>query len=145
MYFHWIVFTLLILAGGVFAQLQHQDRQTADFAGVDSLSRGFLVYRSAAAEYARANPGFSGIPPDSELSLPSWYNKPVGVAAYLISGSSFTFYADVAPGLPAALLERTESVVVGVNRAGHLVSPSSGMIDVVLPAAIPEGAVVAFN
>ncbi len=145
MYFHWIVFTLLIVAGGVFTQMQHQDGQTADFASLDSLSRGILVYRSAAAEYARANPSFSGIPPDSALSLPNWYNKPAGVAAYLADGSSFTFYAEASPGLPAALVERTESVVVGVNRTGYLVSPSSGNIGLVLPPAIPDGAVVALN
>lgn len=145
MYFHWIVLTLLIVAGGVFSQMQHQDELTSEFASLDALSRGMLVYRSAAAEYARANPSFSGIPSDAALSLPNWYNKPAGVTAYVVGGSSYTYYTEALPGLPAVLVERTESVVVGVNRAGYLVSPASGNIGIALPTVIPDGAVVAVN
>lgn len=145
MYFHWIVLTLLIVAGGVLSQTLHQDDINSEHATLDALSRGMLVYRSAAAEYARMNPGFSGTPSDTALSLPAWYNKPVGVTAYVAGGSSYTYYAQVAPGLPAALVTRTESTVVGINRAGVLVSPTSGNTGIALPGAIPDGAVVAFN
>ncbi|MGF0335775.1 type IV pilus biogenesis protein PilM [Ectopseudomonas toyotomiensis] len=145
MYFHWIVFTLVIVAGGVFSQMQHQDNQTSEFASLDALSRGMLVYRSAVSAYARANPGYSGIPSDAALSLPDWYIKPAGITAYIVDGSAYTFSTKAVPGLPAALVERTESVVIGVNRAGYLVSPASGNMAILLPSTIPEGAVVAVN
>ena len=71
MYFYWIALTILIVAGGIMSQVQHQDEVTADAATVDTLSRSMLVYRSAAAEYARNNPAFAGVPADTALSLPS--------------------------------------------------------------------------
>lgn len=145
MYFHWIVFTLLIVIGGMVTQMQHQDTQSADTATLDSLSRGILVYRSAAAEFARANPDYSGTPPDSALLLPEWYNKPVGVTAYLVAGSSYTYYPHPLPGLTSALAELTESIAIGSNDRGVLVSPKSVNTGLILPAPVPYGAVVAVN
>lgn len=120
--------------------------RVTDYATVDSLSRNLLVYRSAAAVYAKANSTFTGFPSDTELNLPSWFSKPSGVATYLADGQSYTFFSGSAPaGLQAALVERTRSVAVGVNRSGILVSPTSGQTAIVLPPTIPEGAIVAVN
>lgn len=143
MHFQWIVITLLVIASGVFAHIQREDAMTSERADLDALTRGMLVYRSAVAEYAQRNPGFTGIP--SALTLPAWYNRPTGVSAYIENGRSFTFYSDLAPGLPAALSSLTESIAVGVNRAGILISPNGGTTGIAVPGKVPDGAVVAVN
>ncbi|WP_313025502.1 type IV pilus biogenesis protein PilM [Pseudomonas lopnurensis] len=150
MYFNWIVLTLLVIVVGVISQVQHQESVTSEQADIDALSRGLLVYRSAAAEYARLNPAFTGTPDDTVLSLPAWFHKPSGLSTIVNAGLSYTFLSSQADGdiagLPAALTERTDSsFAVGVNRSGSLVSPKFGQTDILLPAAIPEGAVVAVN
>ena len=50
MYIYWIAMTLLIVAGGIFSQVQHSDETVSEQATIDALSRSMLVYRSAAAE-----------------------------------------------------------------------------------------------
>ncbi|PWU32069.1 pilM protein [Pseudomonas sp. RW407] len=146
MYFYCFVLTVLVVAGGILSQVQYQDEGTADAASVDMLSRSMLVYRSAAAEYARNNPGFAGVPADATLNLPSWYSKPTGVTSYLSGGSAYTYFSGTAPaGLPAALVGLTQGTTVGVKRSGMLFSPANGNTGVTIPAAVPEGAVVAIN
>lgn len=146
MYFYWIVLTIMIVAGGIMSQVQHQDEVNADAATVDMLSRSMLIYRSAAAEYARNNPGFAGIPADSALNLPNWYAKPTGVTSYLSGGSAYTYYTGDSPaGLPAALVDRTQATTVGVKRSGMLYSPAAGNTGISIPATVPDGAVVAIN
>lgn len=146
MVFNWIILTILIIAGGFLSQAQHQDEVSADAATVDTLSRSMLVYRSAAAEYARNNPAFAGVPADSALSLPNWYSKPAGVTSYLSGGSAYTYYTGATPaGLPAALVDRTQATTVGVKRSGTLFSPTAGNTGITIPAAVPDGAVVAVN
>lgn len=146
MWFYWAVFTVLLLVTSLSVRYQNNSTMLSDQADLDSLSRNMLVYRSAVAEYAQKNPGYSGIPQDGLLNLPSWFVKPSGVSAYLAMGQSYTFIAVSAPvGLPAALFERTQSTTVGVNRAGLLISPSSGQTSITIPSAVPEGAVVAVN
>lgn len=143
---NWAAFTILMIAVGLFSQLQKQSEQITDYATIDSLSRNLLVFRSAAAEYAKSNAGFSGTPSDAALNLPVWFSKPLGVMTYISAGQSYTYFAGTAPpGLPADLVERTQSITVGVNRAGVLISPRTGQTDVLLPNIIPEGAVVAVN
>ncbi|QCI14087.1 pilM protein [Pseudomonas putida] len=144
MFIYWIAMTLLILAGSIFTQVQHADEAVSEQATIDSLSRSLLIYRSAAAEYARANPGFTGAPADALLNLPSWYSKQSGIATYVFGGVSYTYIAGTAPaGLPSALSERTESTTVGVKRSGQLYSPKGGNMAIAIPAPVPEGAVVA--
>lgn len=144
--FHWIIITILVIALGVFEQSEKQSELINDFATVDSLSRSLLIYRSAAAQYAQSNPGFTGVAVDSALNLPSWFSKPSGITAYLVAGQSYTYFSGVVPaGLAASLVDRTLSVVVGVNRSGELISPRSGQTGITLPSLIPDGAIVAVN
>ncbi|MBH3372259.1 type IV pilus biogenesis protein PilM [Pseudomonas sp. CAH-1] len=146
MSFNWIVITVLLIAVGIATTLEEQSLQLSDYATVDSVSRSFLVYRSAAAQYAAAHPSYIGTPADTVLSLPSWFSKPSGVAAYLVAGQSYTYFTGSVPsGLPAALVDRTQSISVGVKRGGVLYSPIAGATAITIPSAIPEGAIVALN
>ncbi len=142
----WIVLTFLLIAVGLIDHYKDQSTRDADSASVDSISRGLLVYRSAASEFARDNPSFTGSPDEDDLNLPGWYSKPTGVTAFVAAGQSFTYYTgNAAAGLPAELVKTTRSGVVGVNRSGFLMSPSAGQTGISIPAAVPDGAVVAVN
>ncbi|MCK2120653.1 type IV pilus biogenesis protein PilM [Pseudomonas sp. PNPG3] len=146
MSFNWIVITILLIAVGIVSLQEEQSLQLSDYATVDSVSRSFLVYRAAAAQYAAANPSYTGMPADAVLSLPSWFSKPTGLAVYVTAGQSYTYFTGTIPaGLPAALVERTQSMSVGVKRSGLLYSPVAGVTNVTIPPLVPEGAVVALN
>lgn len=144
--YYWAVFIILIAAGGMYSQTQSSERYISDQADLDSLSRNILVYRSAVAVFAQENPAFSGMPSDEALKLPSWFNKPPGVTGLIADGTAYTFYSGaMTPGLPSALQDRTESVVIGIKRSGALESPRAGHTTILLPPQIPDGAVVAIN
>lgn len=144
MFIYWIALTLLIVAGGIFSQVHQNDVAMAEQVTLDAISRSMLVYRSAAAEYARANPAFVGAPPEGALNLPNWYTKQSGITAYVVGGISYTYVTGSVPaGLPDALTERTESTTVGVKRSGQLYSSKGGIMTIPVPAPVPEGAVVA--
>lgn len=146
MSFNWIVITILLAVMGMVSLQEEQSLQLSDYATVDSVSRSFLIYRSAAAQYAVVHPSYTGTPTDAALALPSWFSKPSGLAAYVMAGQSYTYFTGtVAAGLPAALVERTQSMSVGVNRSGLLYSPIAGVTNVTIPSLVPEGAVVALN
>eukprot|EP01132_Coremiostelium_polycephalum_P021478 gene21478-25505_t len=142
----WAVLMILIIATGIVMETQQQAQTVSDFASVDSLGRSFLIYRSAAAGFAQSNPGFSGKPDDTALNLPTWFVKPLGIEAYINAGTTYTFYNGTAPaGMPATLVDLTQSTTVGVNRAGVLVSPKAGVTGIPIPSVIPDGAVTAVN
>ncbi|MCF5508353.1 MULTISPECIES: type IV pilus biogenesis protein PilM [Pseudomonas] len=142
----WAVLMILIIATGLSIENQHQAQRVSDDATLDSLSRNFLVYRSAATGFAQSNPGFSGTLNGSALSLPAWFVKPVGVESYIAGGTTYTYFNGVAPsGMPSALVDLTQSAVVGVKRSGMLISPVAGATGISIPPAVPEGAIVAVN
>jgi hypothetical protein len=144
LFIYWIALTLLIVAGSIFSQVHHNDEAMAEQATLDAISRSMLVYRSAAAEYARANPAFVGAPPEGALNLPNWYTKQSGITTYVVGGVSYTYITGTVPsGLPAALTERTESATIGVKRSGQLFSSKGGNMAIAVPAPVPEGVVVA--
>ncbi|MGZ0718184.1 type IV pilus biogenesis protein PilM [Pseudomonas sp. AP19] len=143
---YWAVLMVLIIATGISIDSQHQAQYASDYATLDSLSRNFLIYRSAAAGFAQSNPGFSGKPGDTALNLPMWYVKPLGIEAYINAGTTYTFYNGTAPaGMPSTLVDLTQSTTVGVNRSGVLVSPKAGVTGIPIPSVIPDGAVTAVN
>lgn len=143
---YWAVLMVLIIATGMSIDSQHQAQYASDYATLDSLSRNFLIYRSAAAGFAQSNPGFSGIPNDSALNLPQWFVRPVGVSSYIAAGTTYTYFTGVAPpGMPSTLVDLTQSTVVGVKRSGQLMSPVNGATGISIPPAVPEGAIVAVN
>lgn len=132
-----------MIIGGIFAQSQHNADVASEQATLDTLSRSMLVYRASVAEYAHSNPGFTGSPTDAALNLPAWYVKQSGVTSYIAGGVSYTYIAAPPSGLPAMLSKHTESATVGIKRQGILYSPTSGRTSISIPAAVPEGAVVA--
>ena len=141
----WVFLVILLFSGGLMMRSHNQAESAAVHSTIDTLAQSLLLYRSAAAEFARANPAFTGIPADVALSLPTWFKKPTGISAYIAGGQSYTFYPSGPAGLPAALADTTESEQVGVKRSGTLISPRTENTGILLPAPIPEGAVVVLN
>jgi len=143
MYIYWAALGLIVISLGLLTQKQNNDEALSSSASIDALSRSMLVYRDAAAEYAHSNPGFTGVPTDTALKLPSWYVKQIGVTSYIVGGISYTFVAAPPAGLPGVLAKHTESATVGFKRNGLLYSPTTGNTSIIVPAAVPEGSVVA--
>lgn len=111
-------------------------------AEVKAVSGSMLLYRNLVASYASANPAQTGSVSDTSLSLPNWYVRNPGFGNYVSPGSSYVFYTGSLPGLVGELAKRTESTNVGINQNGVLIAPNKVNSGVVLPAQIPNGAVV---
>ena len=141
----WLVLVVLVFSGGLMMQTHDRAITAAEYSTVDTLSQSLLVYRSATAEFAKANPAFAGNPADAALNLPGWFRKPTGISSYVSGGQSYTYYPDGPGGMLDALVSATESDQVGMKRSGILVSPRSASTGIALPAVIPEGAIVALN
>ncbi|MGF7243951.1 hypothetical protein ABIC11_004407 [Pseudomonas oryzihabitans] len=139
-----ILMVMLAGAGLLSKQLQRSDyrRQAVDFS---VLALNLLIYRNALAEYAYNNPGLSGVPADSALALPTGWVHAAGVSSYVQAGSSYTYYAAPPNGLVTTLAELTGSIAVGYATNGQLFSRSSGATGIALPAAVPDGAPVAYR
>lgn len=141
----WVILVVMLAGAGLLSeQLQRSDnrRQEVD---VSALAHNLLIYRNALAEYAYNNPGLSGAPADSALTLPTWWVHAAGVSGYVQAGSSYAYYAAPPNGLVTTLAELTESTAVGYATNGQLVSPSSGATGIALPAVVPAGAAVAYR
>ncbi|MFO6136413.1 type IV pilus biogenesis protein PilM, partial [Pseudomonas aeruginosa] len=65
----WIVLVLALITGTWLSVQSDHATSSAELAEVDTLARSLLLYRSSLAEYAHANPGFTGLPADSPLGL----------------------------------------------------------------------------
>ncbi|MEE3578169.1 type IV pilus biogenesis protein PilM, partial [Pseudomonas aeruginosa] len=112
----WIVLVLALITGTWLSVQSDHATSSAELAEVDTLARSLLLYRSSLAEYAHANPGFTGLPADSALGLPAWFHKPARLQGYIAAGTSYAFIASPPAGLAAAVDAGTESDLVGVRR-----------------------------
>lgn len=133
-----LMFSLSVIAQ---AEKTSKNRDMA-VAEVKAVSGSMLLYRNLVASYASANPAQTGSVSDASLSLPNWYVRNPGFGNYVSPGSSYVFYTESLPGLVGELAKRTESTNVGINRNGVLTAPNKVNSGIVLPAQIPNGAVV---
>lgn len=109
---------------------------------IDATSGSMLLYRNAVSAYTASNPHAVGTVQDSLLGLPSWYRKAPGLGNYVSAGTSYVFFTGDMPGLISSIHETTESIAIGVNESGVLVSPSGGAPAIPLPPQVPQRAVV---
>lgn len=141
----WIILVVVIGTTSLVSDLTRKSENRSAAVDLSALAHNLLIYRNALAEYAHSNPGITGSPADTALSLPGWWVHAPGVSGYIQGGSSYTFYASPPNGLVTTLAELTHSVAVGYASGGQLVSPTGGATGVVLPAAVPAGAAVAYR
>lgn len=104
-----------------------------------------LAYRESVINYLNSHPGFAGTVPDSDLTFlwghvrdARWTNLVSGGALYVYEASPSS-----TPGLLDELYRKTmASYMVGRNVAGFLVSAKGFGTGVVVPAAVPNGAIL---
>ncbi|MDF5819185.1 type IV pilus biogenesis protein PilM [Pseudomonas aeruginosa] len=94
----WIVLVLALITGTWLSVQSDHATSSAELAEVDTLARSLLLFRSSLAEYAHANPGFTGSPADSALGLPAWFRKPARLQGYIAAGTSYAFIASPPAG-----------------------------------------------
>jgi len=141
----WVLLLVATIGAGLLGDQVRRGENRSVAVDLSALAHNLLVYRNALAEYAYNNPSATGTPADSMLALPSWWIHAPGVTGYIQGGSSYTFYPSPPNGLVTELAELTESVAVGYASGGQLVSPTGGATGVMLPAAVPSGAAVAYR
>lgn len=141
----WIILLVGLIAMGTLTDIVNRGDARRLAVDVSALAHNLLIYRNALAEYAYSNPGANGVPADSALALPTWWIHAPGVSGYVQAGSSYTYYPTPPNGLVTALSELTESTAVGYASGGQLISPTGGATGIVLPAAVPTGAAVAYR
>jgi hypothetical protein len=133
--------TLMILVALLMSENNNSAEQAYKTAQLDAIAANMLVYSSAAATYAKANPGVNMMVADTSLALPSWYVNIAGVNNYISGGRAYVFHG-AKPGLLDALVEKTQSVSIGINQSGILVSPKWGVTNIPIPAGVPDGSFV---
>jgi hypothetical protein len=104
-----------------------------------------LAYRESVINYLNSNPGFAGTVPDSSLTFiwghvrdARWTNVVNGGALYVYESTPSN-----TPGLLDELYRKTmASYMVGRNASGFLVSAKGFGTGVVVPATVPNGAIL---
>lgn len=142
---YWVILATMLATTGILSNNDRLSNNRAEAVDVDTLAYNILIYRNALAEYAHANPNFTGVPADSALPLPTWFNKYPYVSGYVSAGQSFTYYPAPPNGLVSRLVDISQSQAIGTVVANSLQSPSAGNVGVVVPAAIPNGSALAYQ
>ena len=137
----WVLCAILISTAAVFSFEQTSQNRAVRDAEILALSGSMLVYRNVVATFSTYNPTFVGSASDSALNLPVWYVRPLHLSNYIVAGKSYIFFTEAVPGLAGSLARDTESINVGTNIGGVLISPNTGNTGILLPAQIPVSAV----
>lgn len=138
----WLLVVVMVSISFLSNTEQANQERNTSFSDVTATSINLLVYRNAVANFASVNPAFSGVVTDAQLILPSWYVKFPSMGNFVSGGKSYSFYSGSLPGLASELARQTESMNVGINQNGVLLSPNMANSGIVLPAQIPLGSVV---
>lgn len=137
----WMLVAIIITTSALFGIEQASQNRAVRDAEVLALSGSMLAYRNVVATFSEANPAFVGSASDSALNLPVWYVRPLNLSNYIVAGKSYIFFTEAVPGLAGSLARETESINVGTNIGGVLISPNTGNTGILLPAQIPVSAV----
>lgn len=113
---------------------------------IEAVGQNMLVYSTYARRYANANPALVGAVNSAAIGFPTWYVPPAQVANYMSGGKAYVYYTGQLKGLPYYLVSSTQDGFrAGINVNGVLASPtvpSTATTGLVIPAAVPNGAVV---
>lgn len=136
------IIALLFFFGLSYHVTQSQDKVNATNVA-RNLGANLALYRRAVANYAAANPTFTGTVSDVALGLPAWYEKMRGVSNLISGGRTYVYFSDsVFGGLPAlSEMAPVPSALIGIKQNGNLISPGNATT-FALPTSIPEGSIV---
>jgi hypothetical protein len=100
------------------------------------------IYSNYVKRYAAANPTASGSISLAALSLPAWYAASAEESNYVSGGVAYVYRASFDRASGMAMARAVGFSGAGVNDSGRLTVPGTGPTTTVLPAAVPNGAVV---
>lgn len=143
----FLLFLTLLVSGSsatYFRQAgaHHAQAQTA-FDADQMPAYGLYVKR-----YAALNPTVTGSVANSSIAFPTWFAPSSVYRNYVAAGSAWVY---IAPTTPARAFDISKYIRftrlgsrarVGVVVGGKLQYPGEGLPKLVIPAAIPEGALV---
>ena len=104
-----------------------------------------IAYQSLVDAYAKTHPTTSGTVSDGSLAIPGWLVRPVGVTNTITGARGYAWFTPDGVGIGMRIAERAQgqgSARAGVKINGRLQQPGATTAGAVLPAAIPDGAVV---
>lgn len=141
----WPLVILVILTSltGYFSMSDQVMHPIATHAGMEDLAVNMRVYRRALINYARSNPGVTGVIADSSLAFPSWYRKNP-LWTNIVTASSVTVYATKRPPetitMDIVRMSGNSAFTGEADASDHtLVSPVFGKTSISIPAAVPHG------
>lgn len=137
-----IIFLVAMLTGAYFLSENSEASKIDSFTAENNVRvTNMLIYRNAVTLFAQANPSYTGVVPDNNLSLPTWFRKMNDIGNYVATGNTY-IYAQGRSELAYALAKKTESIAVGIKKNGALVHPSEGNTGIAIPSSVPEESVV---
>ncbi|KWS19979.1 pilus assembly protein PilP [Pseudomonas syringae pv. syringae] len=143
---YWLAMVVITAVLGMVYEKTHQAEQSAQTVEISLIAHNVLVYRNALAEYAYTHKAATGPVADNQLGLPTWFARYPGVEGVIDAGRSYAFFGSPPPGLVSEMVNLTGgSLAIGTASPGGLQTPSSGYVGVTLPAAVPNGAAVAYQ
>ncbi|MHC5209034.1 type IV pilus biogenesis protein PilM [Pseudomonas chlororaphis] len=137
----WVLLVALTFGSYMLSENSNNSEQSSIASENEAIAGNMQVYKSAVIRYVELTPSASGTISDSALVLPSWYSRFQGVSNYVAFGKVYVYYVG-REELASFIAGKTESMTVGINRGGILMSPRSGNTGIALPVVIPESSVV---
>jgi hypothetical protein len=137
------VITSLVVLQNLPAQEQ---RMIAAVADVEATSA--LAYRESLITYLNQNAGFSGVVPDTSLTL-LWGHVRTAHWTNIVSGGALYVY-EASPTQDQTVLDTlytktNKSFMVGRNVSGTLMSAKGLNTSIAIPVAVPNGSIVIFG
>lgn len=101
------------------------------------------AYGSFLDRYARTNPGASGTISDGVAGLPAWFKRFPDVTNYVNAGTAYLYFVPRSRAEGFAIATKMDTrLMVGMKLAGSLQRSGEAEPAMVLPAEIPDGALV---
>jgi hypothetical protein len=107
-------------------------------------ARNFWAYQSATASYIYSNPAATGTVADTNLTFPTGYIRNPAWTNIIQGGTLYTYSTATLPAHTISRIAKLggNSLMIGLANNGTMTSLSGGATGFLLPAAIPNGAVV---
>lgn len=119
-----------------------------EVAVADAGATSLLAYRQGVIDYLNTNPSFTGTVPDASITFPWGYVRDPRWTNYVQSGGTLYVFETSANSshtdqVLSQLYRKTmQSFSVGRNIAGQLVGATGLSTGIVVPAAVPNGALL---
>lgn len=114
----------------------------------DAGATSLLAYRQAVIDYLNANPTFTGTVPDASMTFPWGYVRDPRWTNHVLSGGTLYVFEAAAYSprtdqvLDQLYRKTMQSFSVGRNSGGQLVGATGFSTGILVPAAVPNGALL---